>query len=241
MRTRPLYAIAALAQLAYTSDPLSYHGGSILAMAGKDSAVLVLDKRIGAGNNLIGDECCRVLEASKRSLLAVRGIQGDVQSLLEDVAARLRLRRLEEGDDACQEPKTLASLVSVMLYGQRARGGAPGYSVEPVIAGLDANGEPYLCAQDGLGAKMTSRTFVVAGTAAQSLYGSCEALYKPDLAEADLVEAACGAMAAGLDRDCLAGRDVAVHVVSSTGVRREDRRLGREAVAPAGGAPAGFR
>ena len=143
--------------------------------------MLVLDKRIGAGNNLIGDECCRVLEASKRSLLAVRGIQGDVQSLLEDVAARLRLRRLEEGDDACQEPKTLASLVSVMLYGQRARGGAPGYSVEPVIAGLDKDGEPYLCAQDGLGAKMTSRTFVVAGTAAQSLYGSCEALYKPDL------------------------------------------------------------
>ena len=87
---------------------------------------------------------------------------------------------------------------------------------------------------------MTSRTFVVAGTAAQSLYGSCEALYKPDLGEAELVEAACGAMAAGLDRDCLAGRDVAVHVVSSTGVRREDRRLGREAVAPAG-APAGFR
>ena len=161
MRTR-LYAIAALAQLAYASDPLSYHGGSILALAGKDAAVLVLDKRIGAGNNLIGDECCRVLEASKRSLLAVRGIQGDVQSLLEDVAARLRLRRLEEGDDACQEPKTLASLVSVMLYGQRARGGAPGYSVEPVIAGLDRDGAPYLCAQDGLGAKMTSHTFVVA-------------------------------------------------------------------------------
>ena len=126
MLTRPLYAAAALAVLTNASDPLSYHGGSILALAGRDAAVLVLDKRIGAGNNLIGDECCRVLEASKRALLAVRGIQGDVQSLLEDVAARLRLRRLEEGDDACQEPKTLAALVSVMLYGQRARGGAPG-------------------------------------------------------------------------------------------------------------------
>ena len=90
MRTRPLYAVAALALCTNASDPLSYHGGSILAMAGRDAAVLVLDKRIGAGNNLIGDECCRVLEASKRSLLAVRGIQGDVQSLLEDVAARLQ-------------------------------------------------------------------------------------------------------------------------------------------------------
>ena len=116
MRTRPLYAVAALALCTNASDPLSYHGGSILAMAGRDAAVLVLDKRIGAGNNLIGDECCRVLEASKRSLLAVRGIQGDVQSLLEDVAARLRLRRLEEGDDACQEPKTLAALVLSLIH-----------------------------------------------------------------------------------------------------------------------------
>lgn len=46
MLARRLYAAAALAQLAYTSDPLSYHGGSILAMAGRDAAVLVLDKRI---------------------------------------------------------------------------------------------------------------------------------------------------------------------------------------------------
>lgn len=244
MLTRPLRAVAALAalaSLAYASDPLSYHGGSILAMAGKDAAVLVLDKRIGAGNNLVGDECCRVLEAGPRSLLAVRGIQGDVQSLLEDVAARLRLRRLEEGDQAAREPKTLASLVSVMLYGQRAKGGAPGYAVEPVICGIDRDGAPYLCAQDGLGARMTSQTFVVAGTASQSLYGSCEALYRPDLATDELVEAACGAMSAGLDRDCLAGRDVSVHVVTCDGVRREDRRLGREAVEPAGAAPSGFR
>ena len=68
-----------------------------IGMAGRDAAVLVLDKRIGAGNNLIGDECCRVLEASKRALLAVRGIQGDVQSLLEDVAARLRLKKVRRG------------------------------------------------------------------------------------------------------------------------------------------------
>ena len=44
MRTRPLYAAAALALLTNASDPLSYHGGSILAMAGKDDAVLVLEE-----------------------------------------------------------------------------------------------------------------------------------------------------------------------------------------------------
>ena len=49
-----------------------------------------------------------------------------VQTLLEDVAARLRLRRLEEGDAAMRDPAALAALVSVLLYGGRARGGGPG-------------------------------------------------------------------------------------------------------------------
>ena len=62
-------------------------------------------------------------------------------SLLDELPEPFRDER-KEGDEACQEPKTLAALVSVMLYGQRARGGAPGYSVEPVIAGLDRDGAP---------------------------------------------------------------------------------------------------
>ena len=86
MRHLRTTALVALASIAAASDPLSYHGGSILAMAGKDSVALVLDRRLGAGNNLIGDEAQRVLEAGPRSLLAVRGLQGDVQTLLEDVA-----------------------------------------------------------------------------------------------------------------------------------------------------------
>ena len=102
----------------------------------------------------------------------------------------------------------------------------PGYLVEPVVCGLDRRGRPYLCAQDGLGARMEAATFVVAGTAATSLYGAAEALFEPDLESAALVDAACGAMAAGLDRDCLAGRDVVVHLVTPDGATREERRLG---------------
>ena len=54
-------------------------------------------------------------------------------------------------------------------------------------------------AQDGVSAKMTSKNVRRRRHGGPIAYGSCEALYKPDLEEEELVEAACGAMAAGLD------------------------------------------
>ena len=225
MLSRRAVAAALALAIAHASDPLSYHGGSVLAMAGKKSVALVLDKRLGQGNALVGDEACRVLECGPRAVLALRGLQGDVQTLLEDVDAKLRLRRLEEGPSAASEPKAVSALVSVMLYGGRLSGGAPGYAVEPVICGLGADGAPYLCAQDGLGARMVSDTFVVAGTAASSLYGACEATFEADLEGDALLDAALAAMAAGLDRDCLSGREVVVHVVTRDGTTSMERTL----------------
>jgi len=218
--------IALVAACARAQDPLSYHGGSILAMAGKECVTLIVDKRLGQGNNLVGDEACRALVCGPRSLLALRGLQGDVQTLLEDVDARLRLRRIEEGPDAMADPSAVASLVSILLYGGRVEAGKPGYMVEPVIAGLRGDGTPYLCCQDGLGSKLESPTFVVAGTAATALYGACEALYEPDLDADALTDLALAATASGLDRDSLSGRDVLVYRVTRDGTTKEARTLG---------------
>ena len=67
-----------------------------------------------------------MLEASKRSLLAVRGIQGDVQSLLEDVGAAVAIAALEEGDEACvnSQRRSLLSFPSCSTGNERgARAG----------------------------------------------------------------------------------------------------------------------
>ena len=69
-------------------------------------------------------------------------------------------------------PHSLAKLVSTKLYAQRR---SPLY-VEPVIAGLTSNGEPFLWTSDALGAPMTTDNFVVAGSCSASLAGICEAL-----------------------------------------------------------------
>lgn len=206
-----------LVVLAHASDPFSYNGGSVLAMGGKQCVVVVADKRLGAGNALIGEEACRVLDCG-RSVVAMRGLHGDVQTMLEDLDVRLRLHHLETGRRL--EPNKLAALLSNMLYAGRA---AP-FFVEPVVAGLKG-ATPYLCGMDSLGAQLVSDTYVVAGTAAYSLHGACEALYRPDLDPAKLVDLAVRCMAAGLNRDCLSGRSVVVHLITDDGLVVTDRAL----------------
>lgn len=55
------------------------------------------------------------------------------------------------------------------------------YFTEPVIAGLEADGRPFICSMDLIGCINFAKDFVVSGTASSNLYGICEALYEPDL------------------------------------------------------------
>lgn len=55
------------------------------------------------------------------------------------------------------------------------------YFTEPVIAGLDKNNKPYICAMDLLGAPLLTDDFVLAGTCSENLYGMCESLYRPNM------------------------------------------------------------
>ena len=55
------------------------------------------------------------------------------------------------------------------------------YFVEPVVAGLDDQGNPFVASCDLIGCPMVTSDFVVAGTASDQLSGMCEALWRPDM------------------------------------------------------------
>lgn len=55
------------------------------------------------------------------------------------------------------------------------------YFSEPVVAGLDENGAPYITAMDLLGAPVDAADFVVSGTCTENLYGMCESLYRENM------------------------------------------------------------
>ncbi len=55
------------------------------------------------------------------------------------------------------------------------------YFVEPIIAGLDSDNQPYVASTDLIGCSMVPNDFVVGGTSNEQLYGMCESLWRPDM------------------------------------------------------------
>ena len=55
--------------------------------------------------------------------------------------------------------------------------------------------------------------FVVAGTCAENLYGTCESLYRPDQSPDELFETLAQALLAAVDRDALSGWGGVVHIM----------------------------
>ncbi len=119
---------------------------------------------------------------------------------------------MNEGRDI--KPATFTQMVSSMLYSKRFGN----WFVEPVIAGLNADGSPYISAMDLIGAAVFTNDFCVAGSSSENLYGMAESLYRPDMAPEDLFETISQVLLSAQDRDALAGWGAIVHLITPEGV-----------------------
>jgi 20S proteasome subunit beta 3 len=105
-------------------------------------------------------------------------------------------------------------LLSTMLYEKRF---GP-YLMEPVIAGLDEKGQPFLSSMDLIGASMKAHDFCVAGSCTGNLYGLAESFYRPDLEPDELFETLAQSLLSSVDRDAITGWGGVVHIITKEGV-----------------------
>lgn len=87
------------------------------------------------------------------------------------------------------------------------------YYVEPLIAGLEEDGTPFIASTDLIGCPLVTTDFVVGGTCSEQLYGMCEALHNPDMGPDELFEAISQALLNAQDRDALSGWGGVVHIM----------------------------
>ena len=193
---------------AQQQDPLTMNGGSLMAMAGNECVALAVDKRFGSGSQMVNIAPRHVWAPHPNLMLAFSGLEGDVQSLSEELQMEVAAKRnralgfsiagsKSENDESNDEdevgerrsrisPPALACLTSHVLYEKR------GYYVEPLVVGLmDKTRKPFLCAMDMIGAQSFSKSFICSGAASTSLYGTAEALWRPNMKPKELLEC-CG-------------------------------------------------
>ncbi|CAG8526096.1 10756_t:CDS:2 [Cetraspora pellucida] len=187
---------------------MSYNGSAMVAMVGKNCVAIAADQRLGAQLMTVSTDFQKIFPATAKSYIGLAGLATDVQTLSEKFRFKINMYKLREEREI--EPRTLSHMVSSTLYERRF---GP-YFVEPVIAGLDKNNQPFVCAMDLIGCVDIARDFVVAGTASDSLFGMCESLWEPDLEPEDLFETISQALLNAVDRDCLSGWGAVVHVIT---------------------------
>jgi 20S proteasome subunit beta 3 len=179
----------------------SFHGGTFLALTGKDSIVMATDSRYThhrMSSLLLGIYPRNIYRIGFHTLLGCFGLDSDIELLIQSLKEKL-------GDHRNDELYTehIARGLSSTLYDKR-------YLLSPILAGINKDKKPYLCSMDSLGASTVSSTYVVVGTAANQLQGICESLYIPDLSSEDLIGLTERCLQLALQRDILSGGDVKI-------------------------------
>nr|KAF6296674.1 proteasome 20S subunit beta 3 [Myotis myotis] len=187
---------------------MSYNGGAVMAMKGKDCVAIAADRRFGIQAQMVTTDFQKIFPMGDRLYIGLAGLATDVQTVAQRLKFRLNLYELKEGRQI--KPYTLMSMVANLLYEKRF---GP-YYTEPVIAGLDPKTfQPFICSLDLIGCPMVTDDFVVSGTCAEQMYGMCESLWEPDMDPEHLFETISQAMLNAVDRDAVSGMGVVVHVM----------------------------
>ena len=98
------------------SNPLSYNGSAIVAMAGKDSVCIGADMNFNVQYQHIGRQF-KVYQITDRILLGLAGLQSDCISFYQLVRYHVSLLKLKENRTI--QPKSFIRLVGYLLYSRR--------------------------------------------------------------------------------------------------------------------------
>jgi len=187
---------------------LAYNGAALCAMAGDGCVAIGSDTRFGIEQQTLATDYGKVYRINDRVFVGLGGLLSDAQTLYQRILFRTNLYKLREERD--MKPSTLTHMLSSVLYEKRF---GP-YFVEPLVAGLEADGTPYLACMDLLGCPECADDFVVGGTCAESLHGACESMYRPGMGPEELFETVSQCLLNSQDRDCLSGWGAVVHVIT---------------------------
>ena len=192
---------------------MEYNGGTIVAMVGEGCVGIAGDRRFGV-NQLQTVSCNfeKIFQMTSGCLVGFQGLATDVQTLSAQLKAKLKLFELREERE--MPTQTISHLVASTLYEKRF---GP-YFCEPVVAGLQQDGTPFISGFDLIGTESTAPDFTASGTGAEQVYGVCESFWRPGMSPAELFETLAQCLMAGVDRDCYSGWGGVVYVLSKTGV-----------------------
>merc|ERR1711915_114318 len=121
------------------------NGGTVVAVAGEDFAVIGCDTRLSEGYSILSRDVTKTRAITNKCLLGCVGFHGDVLTLTKHLDARLKQYKHTHGKDmSCA---AVAQMLSSTLYYRRF---FPYYTYN-MIAGIDNEGKGCVFSYDPVG------------------------------------------------------------------------------------------
>ncbi|NXQ50590.1 PSB3 protein, partial [Catharus fuscescens] len=158
---------------------MSYNGGAVMAMRGKDCVAIAADRRFGIQAQTVTTDFQKIFPMGQRLYIGLAGLATDVQTVAQRLKFRLNLYELKEGRQI--KPQTFMSMVSNLLYERRELRSF----LENLLLGHPTVSPWSLCSLLGCccpwGCPEPDWSHVVSGTCSEQMYGMCESLWEPDM------------------------------------------------------------
>ncbi|XP_032264018.1 proteasome subunit beta type-3-like [Phoca vitulina] len=136
---------------------MSYNGGVITAMNGKNCVTIAANRRFGSQSKVVTTDFQKIFPMGDWLYIGLAGLTTDVQTVAQH-KFQLNLYELKEGRQI--KTCTLMSIVANLVYEKWF----VLYYTEPVVTGLDLKTlKPLICSLDLICCPMVTDNFVVSG------------------------------------------------------------------------------
>lgn len=211
-------------------SPYADNGGSVVAIAGENYAIIAADTRLSSGFSIYTREQSKLFQLSDKTILGCSGCWCDTLTLTRVLEARMQMYYHEH--QKLMETPAVAQMLSTMLYYKRF---FP-YYVSNILAGLDGEGKGCVYSYDPIG--HCEKSYFRAG-------GSAGALLQPLLdnqigfqnmekvtpapvpAEKALAILKDGFISAA-ERDIYTGDSIQIKIITKDGIKDESFELRKD-------------
>ncbi|KAI9581342.1 proteasome subunit beta type-1 [Glossina fuscipes] len=214
-------------------QPYESNGGSIVAIAGNDFAVIAADSRLSSGYTIHTRNGNKLFQLSSNAVLGSTGCWCDTLALTALVKARMQM--YEHTHSKTMSTDATAQMLSILMYNRRF---FP-YYVSNVLAGLNSEGKGVVYSYDPIGhfEKSNSRAGGSAGALLQPVLDNQIGLkniklehigFPAELTKERAVAIASDAFISATERDIYTGDSVQINIITKSGIEVKELQLRKD-------------
>lgn len=210
-------------------SPYTDNGGTCLAVAGDDYAVVVADTRLSTGYSIHTRKSSKVTQLTEKCCIASCGMKADAITLHRLLKTRIVM--YEHHHRRQPSVTAIAQMLSTVLYGRRF---FPYYTFN-VVAGVDDEGKGAVYHYDAIGSfervpytTSGSGSSLVMSVLDNKIAKTNQLIQGAALSKVDIIELCKDVISSVGERDIYTGDDAEIFTVDASGISKQDFELKKD-------------